>query len=191
MDELAQASSSTTSPPSRDITGPRWRYSIAFVAGLLLTSVVPAAAFEQDRELEEKLKRSDPVALALFPAKGYKDGAAGFFRDQNLSVVPGSERAWCQVQNRGVLKPGCYVEFFFHRKRLNARSMNGEPCGHLGRWYRATGSRTYVPTAGGTFAHAIAVGNVDVLDFDFDAASPPVSLGDAQRRDQCAARPRQ
>jgi hypothetical protein len=166
----------------------RCRTSIAFTILLLLAASDPVAAFEQNRELEAQLKRSEPQALALFPAKGYKDGAAGFFRDQHLYVVPDTERAWCQEQSRGVLKAGCYVEFFFHRRGLNARTSDGRPCGHLARWQQAPGSNSYVPTPGGTFANAIAMGHLDVLDLDFDQAPVPARLRDADQLARCAAK---
>jgi len=56
----------------------------AVAAAACLAFATGAAAFTQNVELEAGLSRSDPKALMQFPAKGYRDGAAGFFRDNNL-----------------------------------------------------------------------------------------------------------
>ena len=115
-------------------------------------------AYTQDAELEHELFRSDPKALALFPAKGYDDGAAGFFRTHGLYVVPNSERAWCTDNRHGVLIPGCYVEFSIQGTGLRANDAHGVACGNAGRWYRASRSSHYVPTPGPFISNAIAQG---------------------------------
>ena len=121
----------------------------------------PTAAYTQNVQLERELGRSGGKALALFPAKGFEDGAAGFFRTHGLYVVPDSQRAWCTDKSHGVLKPGCYVEFFVQGEGLKAKDAHGEPCGNLGRWYRAPGSKSYVPTPGPFISNAIANGEWD------------------------------
>jgi hypothetical protein len=102
-----------------------------------------AAAYVQDVQLERQLYASDPRALARLPAKGFKDGLAGFFRTHGLVVVPHSERAWCQNQARG-------------RKGMTA---DGSPCGLLGRWYRTPDTHNYVPTPGAYYSIAMAEGD--------------------------------
>lgn len=156
-------------------------------AAFLSTAAPPAAAFTQNTELEAKLNKSHPDALALLPAKGYRDGAAGFFRANGLQVVPDSERAWCQDLRRGILERGCYVELFFHRRGYNLRTRDGEPCGHLARWYRAPGTDTYLPTSGSPFAGAIARGDIGMLDLELEA-STPVHLRGVQRLMWCATK---
>ena len=149
-----------------------------------LTSATQAAAFTQNTELEAALNRSDPTALMLFPAKGHRDGAAGFFRERGLQIVPNSERAWCQEQRRGALERGCYVEWFYHYRGYNQRTWDGEPCGYLARWYKAPGTDAYVPTAGSPFADAIARGDVSMLELE-DTLWTPVRLRDVQRLTWC------
>ena len=129
----------------------------AGLAALLIGLVaMPALAYTQDAELEAALRKGDRKALALFPARGFKDGVAGFFIAHELHVVPGSERAWCATQARGVLAPGCYVEFVFQGKGLRRWTSRGEPCGCIARWYKAPGSKSYLPTPGAHFAQAMA-----------------------------------
>lgn len=136
--------------------GPRTRCAgaLALALGCLIAST--ASAYTQDKELEARLHGSDRAALALFPAKGYRDGAAGFFAAHDLHVVPGSERAWCTGQEHGALPPGCYVEFVFQGKGLREHSWNAEPCGCIARWRKAPGAHAYVPTPGSPYAQAIA-----------------------------------
>jgi hypothetical protein len=119
----------------------------------------PAEAYTEDTQLERALGRSDPSALALLPAKGFKDGAAGFFRAHALYVVPDSPMAWCSENTHGVLKPGCYVELFIQGWGMKSTNARGEPCGNLGRWYRAPRSRIYAPTLGPFISNAIANGD--------------------------------
>jgi hypothetical protein len=118
-----------------------------------------AAAYVQDVQLERQLYASDPRALARLPAKGFKDGLAGFFRTHGLVVVPHSERAWCQNQARGSLPPGCYVEFFFQARGRKGMTADGSPCGLLGRWYRTPDTHNYVPTPGAYYSIAMAEGD--------------------------------
>ena len=147
--------------------------SLLVVVLLYLASVPRAFAYVQNLRLEADLRRSDPAALALFPAKGFRDGAAGFFRTHELIVVPNSERAWCQDRDRSILKPGCYVEFFFQGKGLRRKSSNGDFCGLLGRWYKAPGSTQYVPTAGAFYSKAIANDDAEGVDSAiYEEASP-------------------
>jgi hypothetical protein len=122
----------------------------------LLVMPPPASAYFQNKELEGALRRNDPKALALLPAKGFRNGAAGFFKAHELYVVPESERAWCHDQLRGPLPPGCYVEFFFQGKGRKGQTSQGEFCGLVGRWYRAPGTGAYLPTPGAFYARAIA-----------------------------------
>jgi hypothetical protein len=156
------------------------------VAALLATASL-ADAFTQNVELEAWLNISRPEALVLFPSKGYRDGAAGFFRDNDLQVVPNSARAWCQEQTHGVLKPGCYVEWFFHFRGYNQRTMDGKPCGHLTRWYRPPDKKMYAPTPGSPFAEAITKGDMNVLDLEVDY-SMPMHFLDARRHDWCGTK---
>ena len=128
---------------------------------LMLLCVLAASTAEayRDAQLEELLRRNEPKALTLLPAKGFKDGAAGVFRAHGLYLVPGSERAWCTDHSHGVLKPGCYIEFFVQGEGLRARDEHGDPCGQIGRWYKAPGVRTYVPTPGPFISRAIGNGD--------------------------------
>ena len=130
----------------------------------MLAAAFPCLAYVQDRALESALRKSAPTALALLPARGFRDGAAGFFRTHELYVVPESERAWCQDRDRAVLKPGCYIEFFFQGKGRRARSSNGDFCGLLGRWYKAPGAKRYVPTAGAFYSQAIANDDSEAIE---------------------------
>ena len=132
---------------------------------LLISAIAPhAAAYTQNTQLERELGDSDPKALALLPAKGFKDGAAGFFRANSLYVVPNSQRAWCSDQTHGILIPGCYVELFIQGRGLRATNARGDPCGSLGRWYRAPGSQHYAPTLGPFISAAIANGDWDGVE---------------------------
>jgi len=157
---------------------------------IVLSSFVasPAAAYTQDHELEAKLKRSDAAALALLPSKGYKYGASGFFEAQGFAVVPGSQRAWCQNHTRGVLKPGCYVELFFHRREENSTDVEGHPCGYPGRWFQASPGGAYVSTPGSPFAAAIAMADPTLFDRDLDGFSAPRNLREARRLEHCSAK---
>src|SRR5689334_7726257 len=157
----------------------------AVAAAACLATVTSVAAFTQNAELEAALDRSDPKALMLFPAKGYRDGAAGIFRNNNLQIVPGSGRAWCQERSRGVLEPGCYVEWFYHYRGYNQRTWDGEPCGYLARWYRRPGTEAYVPSSGSPFADSIARGDATVLELE-EASRMPVRLRDVRRFDWCS-----
>jgi hypothetical protein len=157
--------------------------AVAAVACLAASTCV--AAYTQNVELEAGLSTSDPKVLMLFPAKGYRDGAAGFFRDNDLEVVPGSERAWCQERDRGVLKPGCYVEWFYHRRGFNQRTWDGEPCGYLARWYRAPGTNAYAPTSGSPFADLIARGDIGALELE-ETSRPPTNVRALRRFDWCS-----
>jgi hypothetical protein len=135
------------------------RIGVPEVLLLFLLAIASAAgAYTQDMQLERDLSHSDPRALALFPAKGYDDGAAGFFRTHGLYVVPNSERAWCTDKHHGVLNPGCYVEFSIQGKGLRAADAHGVHCGNAGRWYRAPHSNHYFPTPGAFISNAMAKG---------------------------------
>jgi hypothetical protein len=153
-----------------------------------VTNVPPADAFFQDKQLESALGSNDASALALFPAQGFQDGAAGFFRNHGLRIVAGSQRAWCQEQERGVLKPGCYVEFYFQVNGRRTNSADGSPCGLLGRWRQAPGSKTYAPTPGAFYSRAIASGNWEAVVLAFEERRSEVRLSDSRRVDECVAR---
>jgi hypothetical protein len=133
----------------------------------------PAAAYTEDLNLEQQLSDSDPRALALLPAKGFKDGAAGFFRVHDLYVVPGSQRAWCSDRTHGVLKPGCYIELFIQGKGMQVTNARGEPCGIIGRWHRAPGDQYYGPTLGPFISKAIADGDWDRVESAIYQDPPP------------------
>lgn len=138
--------------------------TLVILLALNVATAPSAIAYSQDKELESDLRNSDPKALALFPAKGFGDGAAGFFKTHELFVVPESARAWCQDQTRGVLSRGCYVEFFFQGKGLKPTTSQGDPCGRIGRWYKAPGTKKYVPTAGAYYSTAIANDEFEVVE---------------------------
>jgi hypothetical protein len=155
---LYQAAASRPHLPAREIV-----LFCAFAAS------ASAHAYTQDAQLERELGRSEPDALAMFPAKGYIDGIAGFFRIHRLYVVPGTQRAWCTDKPHGVLKPGCYVEFSIQGAGQRARDAHGVACGHPGRWYREPGSARYIPTPGPFISKAIANGEwkqVEVAIYD-------------------------
>jgi hypothetical protein len=158
------------------------------VLALSLSISANALAYIQNLELEDKLRDNDSRALALFPVMGYRDGAAGYFRDQSLRVVPGSQRAWCQAMGRGVLKPGCYVELYFHPKGLNDHSEDGKPCGLLLRWFQSSRTDRYVPTEGSPFAKAMAKGEWDFLESNLYDPPIPANLKDARNLARCSAR---
>jgi hypothetical protein len=87
-----------------------------------------------------------------------------------------------------VLAPGCYVEFYFQMKGYRSHATSGAPCGLVGRWHRAVGAKTYVPTAGAVYSGAMASGDWQTV-LDALATSPdPVSLRDVKRREDCATR---
>lgn len=132
--------------------------------GLLIAFVSPAFAYTQNKPLEAALARNDSAALALLPAKGYRNGAAGFFAAHELHVVRGTERAWCTPQAHGVLAAGCYVEFFFQGKGLRSRLGNGDPCGCIGRWFKPPGERSYKPTEGAYYAQAVADDRAEIIE---------------------------
>jgi hypothetical protein len=159
----------------------RGRIRGAVAISLLVFAIVPdAAAYTQNTQLERELGNSDPRALALLPAQGFKDGAAGFFRAHSLYVVPDSQRAWCSEYIRGVLKPGCYIELFMQGEGIKPRNSHGDPCGAIGRWYKAPGSSNYVPTSGTFISNAMANGDWDSVVFAIyegrgEKSSPPGS----------------
>jgi hypothetical protein len=157
---------------------------LAFILMSVATSV---AAFSQDRLLEAALARSDAQALARLPAQGFKDGVAGFFRTHRLVVVPGSEMAWCQTNKRGVLVPGCYVEFVFQASGRARRIPNGDFCGLIGRWFQLPGTKRYVPTPGATYSLAMARGDWEAVISALDEPGLPAQMSDAHRIAACAA----
>jgi hypothetical protein len=132
----------------------------AFLSAIFVTRMSYAAGFVQDERLEAKLRKSDALVLSMFPANGFKDGAAGFFKQYGLYVVPESEQAWCQDAYRGQLKPGCYVVVFLQVKGGRVKAPDGVWCGSPARWYKAPGSSTYIPSPGwAAMALPIAQGN--------------------------------
>ena len=136
----------------------------ALVALSLLVGGAKASAYTQDKALEAALARSDPSALALLPAKGYREGAAGFFAAHELHVVPGTERAWCTPNAHGVLLPGCYVEFVFQGRNRPQRKWDGEACGCIGRWFKPPGETSYRPTKGAYYSQAIAEDDAEIVE---------------------------
>ena len=132
------------------------RSVLAFISLAVACAPAGALAYVQDKQLESDLRRNEPGALERFPSKGFKRGAADFFKAHELYVVPDSVRAWCQDQTRGVLPPGCYVEFFLQGKGLKAARPGGDPCGRIARWYKPLGAGDYAPTPASFFARAIA-----------------------------------
>jgi hypothetical protein len=164
------------------------RRLVALFAFALPIFARSAHGYTEDVELERQLNASDAAGLARLPALRFKDGVAGFFRAHGLYVVPDTVRAWCQDRVRGVLAPGCYVEFFFQMKGYRPHAASGAPCGLIGRWHRASGAAAYVPTAGAVYANAMASGDWQTV-LDALATSPdPASLRDVQRREDCATR---
>ena len=139
---------------------------VPIALALLLATALTAHAYTQDKPLEAALARNDGAALALLPAKGYRDGAAGFFAAHDLHVVPGTERAWCTPHAHGALAAGCYVEFFFQGKGLRSRLGNGDPCGCIGRWFKPPGERSYRPTTGAYYAQAVADDRGEIIEHE-------------------------
>jgi hypothetical protein len=145
-------------------------------AVFLSVLAISTADAYQDRQLEELLRRNDAKALALLPADGFKDGAAGAFRAHGLYVVPGTERAWCTENSHGVLKPGCYIEFLVQGEGLKPSDEHGDPCGHITRWYKGSGAKTYVPTPGPFMSKAIADGDSARIELTIYAEPKPTRL---------------
>lgn len=158
------------------------------VFGVLALFAQTASGYVQDIELERQLDASDASGLARLPALRFKDGVAGFFRAHDLYVVPDSGMAWCQDRVRGVLAPGCYVEFFFQMKGYRPRSNGGTPCGLIARWYRAPGAKTYAPTPGAIYASAMASGDWQTVVTALTTSPDPLKLRDVERREDCATR---
>jgi hypothetical protein len=118
------------------------------------------AQIRPDAKLEAQLRSSDARALMMFPALGFTDGVAGFFRRHGLYVIPESEQAWCQDESKGRLKAGCYAVVAIQVKGGKAKTADGVWCGSLARWYKAPGSHSYVPVPGwAMMALPIAEGN--------------------------------
>ena len=163
------------SAPQRSAVGAGRRVRARWLAALLplLASAPSVQAYTQDKALEAALRRNDRAALALLPAKGYRDGAAGFFAAHELHVVPGTERAWCTPNAHGVLTAGCYVEFVFQGKGLRERTWNGDPCGSIGRWYKPSGAAAYRPTEGAYFSQAIADDRGELVEHAIYEGSRP------------------
>lgn len=147
---------------------------IVFIGAMFLVQMSYATGLVENQRLEARLRQNDPAALSMFPAKGFKDGAAGFFKRYRVYVVPDSEQAWCQDEVRGHLKPGCYVVIFMQVKGVKAKTRDGTWCGSPARWYKAPGSSAYVPVPGwAMMALPIAQG---------DSASVLSSIKDDTRR---------
>ena len=156
-------------------------------AGRAIESYFRLAQSRPDPGVREALEeRIIDFARSAY-VQGYGDGAAGFFRDNNLQIVPGTERAWCQERDRGVLKPGCYVEWFYHQRGYNQRTWDGEPCGYLARWYRPPGTKAYAPTAGSPFAAVIARADMSALMLE-ETSWMPAHLKDVRRLDWCTTK---
>jgi len=161
---------------------------VRLCAAVLLWALAgTATAYVQDIEFERQLHASDARGLARLPAARFNDGVAGFFRVHGLYVVPYTEMAWCQDRARGVLPPGCYVEFFFQLKGYRPREAGGSPCGLIGRWHRAPGSNAYVPTAGAVYSAAMAAGDWQKVMTALTEPSNPSQLNDSRRREECTS----
>ena len=158
-----------------------------WAAGLLCALAGTASGYVQDLEFERQLHASDARGLARLPAARFNNGVAGFFRAHGLYVVPYTEMAWCQDRAHGVLGPGCYVEFFFQLKGLPPREAGGSPCGLIGRWHRAPGSNTYVPTPGAIYAAAIAAGDWHKVIAALTESPKSSQSNDSRRRDECTS----
>lgn len=157
-------------------------------ASLLWALAGTAAGYVQDFEFERQLHASDARGLARLPAARFNDGVAGFFRAHGLYVVPYTEMAWCQDRARGVLRPGCYVEFFFQLKGYRPREAGGSPCGLIGRWHRAPGSDAYVPTPGAIYSAAMAAGDWrKVMAALTEPPNPSSQLNDSRRHEECTS----
>jgi hypothetical protein len=168
--------------------GPRHRWITLFASGVLSLFAQAASGYVEDVELERQLNASEANGLARLPALRFGDGVAGFFRTHDLYVVPETGRAWCQDRMRGVLAPGCYVEFFFQMKGYRPHAAGGLPCGLIGRWHRAPGSNVYAPTPGATHASAMAAGDWQAVLTALATSPDPVRFRDVQRREDCATR---
>ena len=169
--------------------GPRRRRWITlFASGMLSLVAQVASGYVQDIELERQLNGSEASGLSRLPALRFSDGVAGFFRAHGLYVVPETGRAWCQDHGRGVLAPGCYVEFFFQMKGYGPRSTGGMPCGLIARWYRAPGAKTYAPTPGAIYASAMASGDWQTVVTALTTSPDPTRFIEVRRRDECSSR---
>ena len=154
---------------------------------LLMLAAPLAGAYTQDRDLESALARSDAGALAQLPAKGYKDGVAGFFHAYQLYVVPHSARAWCQEQDRGTLGPGCYVEFYFQMRGRTTEVNGRRPCALLGRWRKPPRGAAYAPTPGAFYSTAIASGDWEAVVLAFDQPPRTIKFGPVRSTDECVS----
>ena len=63
----------------------------------------------------------------------------------------------------------------------------GSPCGLIGRWHRAPGSNTYVPTPGAIYAAAIAAGDWHKVIAALTESPNPSQSNDSRRRDECTS----
>ena len=168
--------------------GRRHRWIALIASGALSLLAQTASGYVENLELEHQLNASETGGLAQLPALRFRDGVAGFFRAHDLYVVPDTGRAWCQDRVRGVLAPGCYVEFFFQMKGYKPHAADGMPCGLIGRWHRAPGSKVYAPTAGAIYASAMAAGDWQSVLTALSTSPDPVHFRDIQRREDCATR---
>ena len=179
-----------TTPLSR--TGAvRWQATphrgLGWLTGAALLLFAQAAlAYIEDVALERQLNASEARGLARLPALHFKDGVAGFFRAHDLYVVPDTGRAWCQDRVRGVLMPGCYVEFFFQMRGYKPKAADGVPCGLIARWHRAPGAQVYAPTAGAIYASAMASGDWQAVLTALTTSPDPAGFHEVRRREDCA-----
>jgi hypothetical protein len=124
---------------------------------------LPQALF-RTRVLEVALRKNDPTVLSMFPAGGFKNGVAGFFKRHGLYVVPDSEQAWCQDGDRGRLKRGCYVVIAMQLNGRKPKDSAGNWCGSFARWYKPPRSGSYEPVPGWAgLALPIAEGNAGLV----------------------------
>ena len=152
----------------------RQMMKISSLVIVLCFAQLSQAAVVDDARLAAKLRKGDHATLAMFPAAGFRDGVAGFLNTYGLYVVPDGEEAWCQDTLRGRLEPGCYVIAYLQLKGSKPADKEGNFCGVPARWYKATGSNSYVPIPSWPgLAAPIAKGNSALVLFSvksFDAS---------------------
>ena len=138
--------------------------ALVMLAHLVCSFCYAAQGIIENEQLERRLRKNEAAVLALFPAKGFSDGLAGYMRQHKLFVVPDSEQAWCQDVQRGRLASGCYVIFFLQIRGLPPKSSEGGLCGAPVRWFKAIGSKSYVPLPGWAFlALPISNGEIELV----------------------------
>lgn len=98
---------------------------------------------EMDR-INARLEQHNPSDLSTIPARGYKNGVAGVFKDYRLHANVNSE-----IFFRGAAIPekgfpiGYYFSIYVTRKNSSGRY--DELDGIHAQWFRAEGQSTFVP----------------------------------------------